>query len=393
MLTRKTTRAPRFDRRPCRASALPHLGLAAALLAAGLPIAGCAQRAARGSQRVPIVVARVEQRAVPYEIDATGTVEPIQSASVTAQVGGLVTRLMFHEGDEVRAGQALFVIDPRPFEAAAVRAEAVLARDQAQSGTAQLDLQRAEGLAGQQLLAPDDLLRKRAAAEALAATVRADSAALLTARLDLANATVRAPIGGKTGSLSVHAGDVVRANDSASPLVTIKQIQPIRVRFTVTQADLPEVRRHRDRPPRVEIAPGEGDSVWIEGRLAFVDNAVDAASGTLLLKAECANRDGMLWPGEFVRVRLRLYEQPGATVVPTAAVSSSQRGSYCYVVKPDTTVEVRPVTVQRVWRELSVIASGVQAGETVVTDGQLRLSPGAKGVVRSAAGATEGGTR
>jgi multidrug efflux system membrane fusion protein len=393
MFARKPIRASRCDRRPRRASVLPPLALAAALLAAGLSLGGCAQRAARGSQRVPIVVARVEKRPVPYEIDATGTVEPIQSASVTAQSGGLVMRVAFREGDEVRAGQALVIIDPRPFEAAVARAAAVLARDHAQAGTSRLDLQRAETLAGQQLIADDELQRKRADAEALAATVRADSAALLTARLDLANATVRAPIGGKTGSLAFHAGDVVRANDSTTPLVTIKQIRPIRVRFTVTQADLPEVRRHRDRPPRVEIAPGEGDSVWIEGRLAFVDNAVDAASGTLLLKAECANRDGALWPGEFVRVRLRLYEQPGATVVPSAAVSSSQRGSYCYVVKPDTTVEVRPVTVQRVWRELSVIASGVSAGETVVTDGQLRLSPGAKGAVRSAAGATEGATR
>ncbi len=358
-----------------------------------MQLAGCADRAARGPQRVPIVVARVEQRTVPYEIDATGTVEPIQSASVTAQAGGLVTRVAFREGDEVRAGQALFIIDPRPFEAAVARAAAVLARDHAQAETARLDLQRAEALAGQQLIAPDELQRKRADAAALAATVRADSAALLMARLDLANATVRAPIGGKTGSLSVHAGDVVRANDTGSPLVTINQIQPIRVRFTVTQADLPEVRRHRDRPPRVEIAPAEGDSVWIEGRLAFVDNAVDAASGTLLLKAESPNRDGALWPGQFVRVRLRLYEQPGATVVPSAAVASSQRGPYCYVVKPDTTVEARPVTVERTWRDLTVIASGVRAGETVVTDGQLRLAPGAKGVVRSAAGAPEAGRR
>jgi multidrug efflux system membrane fusion protein len=372
------------------ATSLRRRALPAALLAAALWLTGCGGSRTQASQRVPIVIARVEQRTVPFEIDATGTVEPLRSASVTAQVGGLVTRLAFREGDVVREGQALIQIDPRPFEAAAQRARAALERDRAQSEKAQLDRQRAEELASRQVISTDELERKRADAATLAATVRADSAALLTARLDLSNATVRAPIGGKTGSLAVHEGDLVRANDSTAPLVTIKQLQPIRVRFTVTQADLPDVRRHRDRAPRVDIAPAEGDSGWIEGRLAFVDNAVDPASGTLLLKAEAPNRDGALWPGQFVRVRLRLYEQPGATVVPSASVSSSQRGSYCYVVKADTTVEVRPVTVQRVWRELSVIASGVSAGETVVTDGQLRLSPGAKGVVRSAAEASGG---
>lgn len=334
---------------------------------------------------MPIVVAVAEQRTVPYEIEATGTVEPLRSAAVTAQVGGLVTRLAFREGDVVREGQPLFHVDPRPFEAAVARARAAFDRDQAQAEKARLDLERAEALAARQVISTDELERKRADAATMAATVRADSAALLTARLDLANATVRAPIGGKTGSLSVHAGDVVRANDATTPLVTINQIQPIRVRFTVPQTDLTEVRRHRDRPPKVQISPSENDSTWVDGTLAFVDNEVDAASGTLLLKAEAPNRDGTLWPGQFVRLRLRLYEQRDATVVPSAAVSNSQRGPYLYVVKPDTTVEERLVTVQRTWRDLSVIATGVKAGETVVTDGQIRLAPGAKGVVRSPA--------
>lgn len=363
---------------------------ATVLFAAGLGLAGCSGQAARGPQRVPIVIAVAERRTIPYEIEATGTVEPLRSASVTAQVGGLVTRLAFREGDVVRQGQALFQIDPRPFDAAVARARAAFERDQAQAEKARLDLARAEALAARQVISVDELERKRADAAALAATVRADSAALLTARLDLANATVRAPIGGKTGSLAVHAGDLVRANDSAAPLVSINQIQPIQVRFTVPQADLAEIRRHREPPPRVDIAPAEGDSIWIVGTLTFVDNQVDVASGTLLLKAEAPNRAGTLWPGQFVRLRLRLYEQTGATVVPSAAVSNSQRGPYLYVVKADTTVEERPVTVQRTWRDLTVITSGVDAGETVVTDGQIRLAPGAKGVVRSAAGAAGG---
>jgi membrane fusion protein, multidrug efflux system len=349
--------------------------------------AGCGGGRARGPQRVPILVARAEQRTVPYEIDATGTVEPIQSAAVTAQAGGLVTRVGFREGDEVPAGTVLFQIDPRPFETAVAEAAAVVARSRAQYETARLDAERAEALGAQQLISADELQRKRGAATALAATVAADSAALASARLNLAYATVRAPVGGKTGSLSIHVGDVVRANDVASPLVTINQIRPIRVRFTASQTDLPEIRRQRGRAPRVEIASAAGDSTWIQGRLTFVDNAVDAASGTLLLKAEFRNRDGVLWPGEFVRVRLRLFEQAGATVVPAAAVSSSQSGAYCYVLKPDTTVEVRAVTVQRTWRDWAVIASGVQPGETVVTDGQMRLSPGARAVIRSAVAA------
>jgi multidrug efflux system membrane fusion protein len=178
--------------------------------------------------------------------------------------------------------------------------------------------------------------------------------------------------------------------------VTINQLRPIRVRFTIPQDDLRELRRQRGKEMQVEVATGDSDSTWIVGRLAFMDNEVDAASGTVLLKGEFPNRNGELWPGEFVRVRLRLFEQQGATVVPTAAVTNSQSGAYLYVVKPDTTVETRKVVVTRAWRDLSVIANGIDPGELVVTDGQIRLSPGAKGVIRpaqSAAGSRgSGGT-
>lgn len=361
------------------------------LLAACLLLAGCGGARARGPERVPIVVAPVVERSVPYEIEATGTAESVQSAAVTAQAGGLITRVSFREGSEVAEGQALFQIDPRPFEAALAEAAGVLARSRAQSETARLDLERAEALAAQQVISPDELQRKRSTAMAFAATASADSAALLTAQLNLAYATVRAPIGGRTGSLLAHEGDVVRANDVTAPLVTINRIRPILVRFTVSQSDLPEIRKARRRAPPVEIAPAEGDSTWVTGRLTFVDNAVDPTSGTVLLKAEAPNRDGALWPGQFVRVRLKLFEQAGATVVPAAAITNSQQGPYCYVVNADTTVEVRPVEVQRTWRDLAVIAAGVKAGETVVTDGQIRLSPGARAVIRSAAGSGNGG--
>jgi multidrug efflux system membrane fusion protein len=362
------------------------LALSGALaLAVAVVLAGCGGGAGRGPQRVPIAVAAVVSRSVPYEIEATGTVEPLQSAEVTAQAGGLITSVRIREGAEVAEGQPLFQIDPRPYEAARAEAAAALARARAQAETARLDAEHAEALAAQQLVSPDELRTKRSTSAAMAATVSADSAALMSADLDLEHATVRAPIGGRTGSLAVHEGDLVRAN--TSPLVSINRLRPIRVRFTVSQSDLPEVRRARGGgPARVDIAPSETDSTWISGTLAFVDNAVDAASGTLLLKAETANRDGALWPGQFVRVRLRLYDQAGAVVVPAAAVTSSQKGPYCYVVAPDTTVEMRPVTVQRTWRDLAVIASGLKSGETVVTDGQLRLSPGARAVIRNPAG-------
>ena len=360
------------------------------MLALALSLGACAKAPDRRGGRVPVAVATVETASVPYELDATGTVEPIASADVIAQVGGMVTRIAFHEGDDVREGQVLIELEPRAFEAEVARAAAILERDRAQSRTAQLELTRGETLARQQLLAAGDLDGKRAAAEALAATVLADSASLASSRLDLAHATVRAPISGRTGKLGVHVGDVVRANDPSTAVVTIHRLHPIRVRFTIPQTDMAELQGERRRYIRVRVTAVGSDSAGAEGSLAFVDNQVEAASGTLLLKGEFANTDESLWPGAFVRVRLRLHEQQGAVVVPASAVNSSQSGTYAYVVKPDTTVELRPVTVARSWQNLSVIASGLAPGETVVTDGQVRLSPGARAAIRSPAMAGAG---
>ena len=358
----------------------PAVALALLLL---VPLAsGCSESRARRNTSIPVVVAAVERRNVPYEIEATGTVEPLQSAEVTAQVGGLVTRVGFREGDEVRAGQLLFQIDPGPYRAAVERAAAVLSRDRAQAEAARLQFERAQKLVEGQMISAQEFETKRADTEALRATVNADSAALVAARLDLANASVRAPIGGRTGSLMLHVGDLAKENSGV--MVTINRMRPILVRFTVPQADLGAVRALQGRELHVDVTPSGGDSSWAGGSLVFVDNQVDAGSGTVLLKAEFANRDNRLWPGGFVRVRLRLYEQDRAVVVPTPAVSNSQKGTYCYVVKADTTVEARPVVVSRTWGNLSVIAEGVDPGEIVVTDGQLRLSPGARAQVRQA---------
>jgi multidrug efflux system membrane fusion protein len=356
------------------------------LLGSAAVLAGCAGSETRKPGRTPVTVARAEYRNVPYELDASGTVEPMASADVTAQVGGLVTAIPFREGDEVRAGAVLVQLDPRGFETRVAQATAVLARDRAQARSARQDFERAEALAGQGLVAPVDLDSKRAAAEALAASVLADSADFAQARLDLEYATVRAPISGRTGRLRVHVGDVVKASDPTNPVVTIHQLRPIRVRFSIAQSELEAVREEHRRDVHVLVNADPSDSTWSEGRLAFVDNEVDPASGTLLLKGEFDNTDGRLWPGAFARVRLQLRQLDSATVVPAAAVTSSQNGTFCYVVLPDTTVEMRPVNVTRTWRGWSVVAAGLRAGETVVTDGQVRLTPGARASIRAPQG-------
>jgi len=354
-------------------------------------LSGCAQAPERRGGRVPVTVAVAATRSVPYELDATGTVEPIASADVLPQVGGMVTHIAFNEGDDVREGQVLVELDKTSFATEVARTAALLERDRAQARSAQLNWERTRSLDKQQLVSPGDVDAARAAAESAVATVLADSASHMRAVIDLEHATVRAPISGRTGKLGVHVGDVVRANETASAVVTIHRLRPIRVRFTIPQTDMAELQGERRRDVRVYVVKDDSDSASAEGSLAFVDNQVEAASGTLLLKGEFANTDGELWPGAFVRVRLQLHEQHGATVVPTAAVNNSQSGTYCYVVKPDTTVELRKVTVTRSWQDVSVVASGIEAGETVVTDGQVRLSPGAKATIRMPGGAGGGG--
>jgi len=356
-------------------------------------VAGCAQAPERRGGRVPVTVATAETRNVPYELDATGTVEPIASADVLPQVGGMVTRIAFHEGDDVRAGQVLVELDKTAFETEVARTAALVERDRAQARTAQLNWERTQALAKQQLVSNGEMDDARSAAESAIATAIADSASHARAALDLEHATVRAPISGRTGKLNVHVGDVVRANEAASSVVTIHQLRPIRVRFTIPQTDMSELQGEHRRDVRVYVVKDDTDSASAEGSLAFVDNQVDVGTGTLLLKGEFANTDGELWPGAFARVRLKLHEQQGATVVPTAAVNNSQSGTYVYVLKPDTTVDLRKVTVSRSWQDLSVVAAGLEPGETVVTDGQVRLSPGAKAAVRMPGGGGQGEPR
>ena len=349
--------------------------LTAASLAILLLVSGCSGRRAGGPPRVPVVVARAEQRAVPYEILATGTVEPRQTVSVQPQVTGVLTHVAFREGDDVALGQILFQIDPRPFQSALQQAQAVLARDVAQATNAQLEANRYADLVKQDYVTKQEYEEKRATADALTATVRADSAAVANAELNLGWATVRASISGRTGRLLVRPGNLVRA--SADPLVVINQIHPILVRFAVPGESLGEIQRYRGNRLTVLVGASRQDTVSSTGVLTFVDNNVDTTTGTVLLKAEFANQDNTLWPGEFVNVRLQLYVDEKAVVVPSQAVMTGQQGTYVFLIKQDGTAQAQPVTVARTSGGYTVVSHGVQAGDQVVTDGQLRLVSGA----------------
>src|SRR5437879_167221 len=332
---------------------------------------GCSRKGAGGASRVPVTVAHAGQRAVPCEIPATGTAEPVQTVSVQSQVTGVLTHVTFHEGDDVTAGQVLFEIDPRPFQAALDGARAMLARDQAQHQAAELDAQRYAELVKRDYVTKSDYEAKRAAADALQAAVRADSAAVASAQLNLDWARIRAPIAGRTGRLLVREGNLVRAN-APDPLVIINQIHPILVRFAVPERSLPDIQRYRRNRLPVLASPSKEDTAFASGLLTFVDNSVDTSTGTVLLKAEFANQDGVLWPGEFLSVRLQLYIEEKAVVVPAQAVMTGQQGTYVFVLNQDGTARSQPVTVERAAGSYAVIAQGVAAGGAVVTDGQLR---------------------
>ncbi len=368
------------DRPPMSARA----ALATFLVAAVALASGCGKTAPSRQMRVPVTVAPVMKRAVPMTILASGTVEPVQTADIGSQVGGTVTRIDFHEGQEVRSGQALIELDARPFRAALMQAQGQLARDRAQAVALRSDAQRATTLLQQQLMSQADFDAKRAAADAMTATVLSDSAAVAKARLDLEFATIRSPFAGRTGKLNVHVGDYVKAA-SSDPLVTVNQVRPIRVRFTVSESDRAAVERTRGRDPEVIVRLSPDDSLEIHGRLAFIDNAVDPSTGTLTLKGEFANRDGRLWPGAFVEVRLVLDVLHNAIVVPAPAISSGQQGPYVWVMNPDSSAASRPVTLLHADDSIAVVSSGLAPGEIVVTDGQLRIAPGARLQVRGGA--------
>jgi multidrug efflux system membrane fusion protein len=322
------------------------------------------------------VVLPVVQRDVPVVLEATGTVEPMQSAAVAAQVDGIIQQVTFREGDEVEAGQTLFQIDPKPYRSALITAEAELDRDKAEAIKADLDLRRVAALAAQSYATTQELEQARATAAGLQATLQADSGAVSRARINLERATVRAPIAGRTGAVLVRAGNLVRAA-SGDPMVQINQIAPILVRFAVPATQLPAI--HRAGTGLAVRAVPVGDTTAVSaGELVFIDNAVDSMSGTILLKARFPNQRHLLWPGALVRVAVTVTTEKDALVVPVSAVLTGQQGASVFVLGDSNRVHLKRVTVGYTNDSLIVLTSGVAAGEKVVTAGQVRLTDGAK---------------
>lgn len=331
---------------------------------------------------VPVTVATTALRDVPFDIAATGTVEPIQTSSVTPQVTGQIVRVAFKEGDHVAAGQLLFQIDPRPFAALLDQARAVVTRDQAQLASAEADEKRYRDLAGKDYVTPQQLEQVSATANALRATLTADSAAAANAAINLQYTSVRAPIGGRAGAILLREGNLAKAQ--GNPLVVINEMRPILVRFPVPATNLQAIRAHQHGDATAHVDPIGPGGIASDGRLSFVDNAVDSTTGTVLLKAIFDNPTEALWPGELVNVRLRLFVERGAVTVPAEAIVSGQQGDYVFVVGSDQAASVRMVKVERTAGDVAIV-TGVRPGEVVVTDGQLKLRPGARVQINSGA--------
>lgn len=335
--------------------------------------------------KVPVSVTTVKRTSVPYVVTANGVAEPMQTVAVESQVNGILNRVTFAEGQNVQAGQVLFEIDSRPYVAVLEQARGQLARDQAQAANARRDAARYAALVKEGYVTTSQADQAEATAASAAATVEADRATVARAALDVANSTVRAPISGRTGSLLVRQGNLVKAN-SEPPLVIINQIQPILVRFSVPQSQFPDIQRYYrgGNALLVRATPSEGSGATLTGTLAFVDNNVDSTTGTVLLKARFANPEGSLWPGQYTNVQLQLFVDPNALTLPAKAVMTGQQGTYVYTVDSAASAKQRPVQVARTVDSLSVISTGVKEGEQVIIDGQSRLVPGSKVTIKAA---------
>jgi membrane fusion protein, multidrug efflux system len=352
----------------------------------------------------PVTAAKAEQRDVPVQVRQIGSVEPVAVIAVKAQIGGELTKVLFREGEDVRKGQQLFEIDPRPYQQAidqaqaAVekdnalisQAEANLARDRVQTANAKEQAQRYDALAKDGLISKDQnstyqttfnsqneaLRADEAAINSAKASLTVDKAALETAKLNLLYCSISSPIDGRAGSLLVQAGNLVKANDT-NALVNINQLQPVYVTFSVPEQLLAEIRQYsKDRPLAVTaiVSP----EIKAVGKMSFIDNLVDNTTGTIKLKAVFPNADRSLWPGQFVNVVMTLRTLHAVTVIPSEAIQSGQQGQFVFVLKPDQTVEPRAVKPGQTIENQIVVESGVAPGETVITDGQMRLIPGAR---------------
>jgi len=330
---------------------------------------------AKGPPAVPVTVAVVTQQAVPVRLQAIGNVEAYSTVAVRARVDGQIVEVNFREGQAVRKGEILFRIDPRPYQAALRQAEANAMRDASARDQARSQATRYQELLDKNFVSKEAYAQFRTNAETAEAVAKASQAALENARLNIEYCTIRSSLDGYVGRALLQAGNMVRAND-ASPLVVINQVRPIYVNFAVPEQTLPEVRSYMAQGPlAVDVVPADPQQAPAQGRLIFVDNAVDPSTGTIRLRAQFENENAALWPGQFVNVNLRLYEQADALLIPAQAVQTGPEGQYVYVIDQEMTAQVRRISVQRTDGERAVVAKGLAKGERVVTRGQLRLGP------------------
>ena len=344
----------------------------------------------RGSAVVPVVVVTAVQKAVPLQIRAVGNVEAFSTVSVKSQVTGVLNQAHFKEGQDVKKGQLLFTIDPRPLEAALKQAEANLARDSAQLRNMREQVRRYAELVEKQYVSREQYDQIKTNADAAEAVVNADKAAVENAKVQLSYCYIYSPVNGRVGSLLVNEGNLVRVNDGA-PLVVINQINPIYVTFAVPEQHLADLKRHSAKGALSIDASFASDEGRPEtGKLDFIDNAVDRATGTVKLKGVFSNSERRLWPGQFVNVALTLTTQPDAVVIPSEAIQVGQDGQHVFVLKEDNRVEMRPVTLARTDEGEAVISKGLSPGEQVVREGQFLLGPGSRVEVKNLNTAADG---
>jgi multidrug efflux system membrane fusion protein len=330
------------------------------------------------AETVPVTVAQAVTRDVPVAFRAIGWVEPYARVTIKARVSGELKQVHFREGQEVKAGDLLLTIDPRPYEMALQEAEARLARDESLADKAEKDLQRYETLVSGGYISREQYDQARANAQALRATVALDRTQVETARLNLDYCRIHAPISGRMGSLLMDQGSMIKANDDKG-IVDIFQIQPVNVDFSLPEQHLPEVKKSMARGPvKVEATVSGQEGPAEIGELVFMDSAVDRQTGTIKLRSMFQNRNRRLWPGQYIKVLMTLRVREGVTTIPSKAIQKGQEGEFVFVVKADFTVEARPVSAGLMVDQEAVIEKGVSPGEQVVTDGQLRLVQGSR---------------
>jgi len=362
---------------------------AASLLAAcgksqGGPSSGPGGRAGMGPQAVSVAVASAEKRDMPYYLTGLGNVTAFNTVTVKSRVDGQLVQVAFKEGQDVRQGELLALIDPRPYEVALSQAQATLFRDQAQLQDARINLERFTGLFAAKIIPQQQLDTQRATVDQLEGAVRADQAQIDNAKLNLVYCRITSPITGRVGLRLVDIGNMVHATDQ-NGLLVITQLQPIAVIFTLPQDLLPPVQKAMAKTQLAVMAYGRDDQTQLAaGKLLTIDNQIDPTTGTVKLKAVFGNNERALWPNQFVNVKLLLETRKDNTVVPAAAIQRGPKGSFAYVVKPDKTVEMRPVKVSFTQGNLTSITSGVSPGEQVVTDGQDKLQSGSRVEIRGA---------